>query len=433
ICNCKAFFILEMWAARGIIQDLLGPKIAERTALEKKKINTCITVSLVIAAIAISTFTQIPYALPAADYSPRNKAFVGIFSLVASIFIPTRSMQLTLSKAYEKSPAVKKNPTLSKFQMGLVQLTRENQAGFISLNMIDKKDWIHDLRSIKSQESNYNKLISYLKWICLESKEIHPQLGTCSQKYSNYTSRALGLFITGVFEYAIAKYSFNKTKELIWENDIFSGCTAFVTTASCLYIYGESILKTSERIFNGMREIVGKKRISTLGEQLWPKLNIGLKLEESVTNLFALGPTFVIWGDLFKTPTWEHWFFVTTIMVAKYFTLSTASFDTINDFTETLTLGAEKKEIVEQNKEFKSLISTFENCSQKDLALFLLDLPEDLKSQLCERIGISQNDLTRDCHDLFKEVDLEMSADPNSEELDETRSLKKASLRTIAV
>ncbi|NGX46870.1 MAG: hypothetical protein K1000chlam3_00237 [Chlamydiae bacterium] len=412
ICNCKAFFILEMWAARGIIQDLLGPRIVERTAIEHQKINTCVKASLIIAAITITIFTQIPYALPAADYAHEYKALAGTFSLVASIFIPTRSIQLSLSKLYEKSSSIKKSSTFSKLQKGIVQLIREKQSAFVNSSMEVKNQWIEDLSLIKNLNSPQEKMFSYLKWNFSRPLEISPQLGTCSQKCSKYTSIAIGLFITGVFEYAIAKYSFEKTKELIWNNDIFSGCTAALTTATCLYLYGNAILGTSERVFNGMREWIGCKRMPTLGERLWPKLNISLKIEESITNLFALGPTFVIWGDFFKTPTWKHWFFVTTISTAIYFIISTSSFDTINDITQTLPLDKKKKKVVNQNKEFESLISTFENCPQRDLALFVRDLPEGLKSLLCERIKIPQEELSscireilnNDCEILLKVV-----------------------------
>jgi len=390
VCNCKAFLILELWAARGIIKDLLGSKLEENTALERKKVHSCITGGLLISALLIAIFTQIPYALPADDYAPEYKTFAGIFSLIASIFIPTRSTQLSLKKIAEKSSSVNENSTISKIQTGVVQSIREKKQAFDNTTWDTKKHIVTDLSQIKSNIAD--KVHSYFKWLISPSPNL-TSLNSAIGKNASRISKALGLCITGVFEYAIAKYSYEKLKELVWDNEYFAVTAAGLTALSCLYLYGKAIFGTSERVCHSVQKKIEGKKNPSLGEQLWPRLSTGLKIEEAISNIFALGPTFVIWGDFFKNPTWQHWFFMSVLAIAIYFIISTSSFDTIDDFLKELPLTDEQRAVLRQSQEFESLASAFENCPQEEFASFLQRLPEETKALLCTKVGISEEEM----------------------------------------
>ena len=98
--NCKAFFMLELWAGSGMIEESLGKKTPEEAAIFQKKRTLVYTAAKIIFSLGISVFSQLPFALPAADHaSSDSKVVAGVITLISSLIIPARSLQLSIDKA----------------------------------------------------------------------------------------------------------------------------------------------------------------------------------------------------------------------------------------------------------------------------------------------------------------------------------------------
>ena len=380
-----------MWAANGIINDTIGAKTPEELAIRRTQVNKRTIAAIIISALAIATFSQITYALPAADYSKHHKVVAGVISLIAAIIIPTRSLQLTMQHARKKYLDAQKNPILLKIQQATVALLHEKKAEYTQMNNDEQLNTYYTFANITSTPLQANPpAISYFK-------ELVPNATTPDSSYYSKGSKLLGtisgILLTGIFEYAIAEYTFDKTKQLIWSNDIAAGVFASLATATTLYLFGKSIIATSERVMGSLAESLCCKRVRSLGEKLHPIPSYILKVEEAVTNIFALGTSVIIWGEFYPSPTWKHYFFIGSITTAVYLLLLTASLDIVDGGLQKATRNSKKKKIFTIDEMYQTLANGFKDASQEEFASFVGRLPKEAKLQLCAKAGLKLNEL----------------------------------------
>lgn len=414
ICNIKAFASLEIWAARAMIADLLRSKAGEPN--EKNDRNLCAKISLVSIAGILALLSQIPTAYPAAIYNKDYMVLAGLVTLVASVFIPARSIQLSLKDAINKIYSIKKNSDLLKLQKESVNLLKESKYNFIQMSPVAKNRFIQKLSSTRAIMAPQEQLNQYVQAIFLNSSDTNNVAPSIYKRCWSATGAGVGYILTGILQYAIAKYTFVGTKNMIWDSDAAAGFFAALVTASCVYLYGQSIAATSERIFNApWNWVIGTQQVG-LGEQLRPRISKSLKIEEAITNVFALGPSVIIWGDFFNKPDWQHWFFEISICAAIYALILTASLDTIDEILQRFPSNVEGAKWIQTSKEFGRIERLIKNSSQTSFAEWLSELPDNVQTELCKKANLTPEQLNT-CISKVRLENLDQSAQAFSDAL----------------
>ncbi len=381
-CNMKSFFILEMWAARGIINNLLGPETTEEAYLERAQISRKAKIFLVTTVFFISIFARYPFALPAVKYNPNYRYIAGGVTLITSLFIPMRSIQMSLNSLYKK--IIKFGDKYeNKIRHATSQLLHESY-----LQISNSLDLITATATKLTNENSGNSLFQIL----LETNQTI-FLKSNLKKIFYHTGSVLGLFCTGVLEYAIARYTFSLSKEFVLKNDILAGFFAGLTVLSTTYLYGKSITSIFQRTANAIYSFRCDLRNKEISEQLFPRTAPVLKIEETISNLFALGPWFVIWGDFFASPSSKHWFFITILLTTLFATLQYASLDTINVALLKITKKEEIKKVLNLKSYYESVVELIEKCPTDYFLKWFNQLPENLQNKIYKKAEIPQQEI----------------------------------------
>ncbi|NGX36940.1 MAG: hypothetical protein K1000chlam2_00086 [Chlamydiae bacterium] len=387
VCNVKAFFFLEMWAANGIINSVIGPKTKAEMELKRHHIKMHVSALLISSAVLVVIFSQIPYTYPAIDYNSSSyKILAGTVSLIAGVFIPTRSIQLAFERIHKEIINKKRNSICTKLQNAMRQLIQEKHVLYSQMNATQQLEYcskISDIESIVNQNSTSERNHCFIKEIQKKEDVFDP-----INPIWNFVGKAIGLGLAGIFEYAIAKYTFCQSKEIIWDNNYYAGFCAVGVTASTTYLYGKAIIEATGRIVSSIGSSLTGNRVRNLGEQQHPNWNFCLKIEEAVTNIFALGAPLVIWGDFFENPVWEHYFFESTMILIYYLILLTSSYDTIEGFIQTLNGNANQQRVLNLNQKIKQLAMGIQSADQEEFIAFFNKLPQEIQIQTYKKANI---------------------------------------------
>lgn len=141
-----------------------------------------------------------------------------------------------------------------------------------------------------------------------------------------------------------------------------------------------------------------------------------MKIEETITNIFALGSSVVIWGDFFNKPDWQYWFFEISICAAIYALILTASLDTIDEILQRFPSNVEGAKWIQTSKEFGRIERLIKNSSQTSFAEWLSELPDNVKTELCKKAKLTPEQLNT-CISKVRSENLDQSAQAFSDVL----------------
>lgn len=395
--NFLGFFKLDIWAIRGTINDILSPKGSHEIILHQRSSNNkCYTVAVIIAALAIALLSQVPVALPALDYNGALGVPSVIMLFLGGVLIPIRSLQLSINKKIRSMNccAGEEKEQWEQLRLEMISLIDQHQGLFRQMDSPDKIAHILSLAP-NSQGSEVEKVNSYI------SALFNPSLDAPVEESSSLLGRisgVSGVLLTISFEAALAYYTFCKVKENVLDNDALAGVLAGSVVASSVYLAGQSIVSTAQRMAAACLNLVTCKREKTLAEQLRPKLDLSLKLLGLAIDLTALGATIVIWGDFLKDNPSEKIYFEITMCLAYFLFLYTATLDMAGEVTEEIVQhrGTEdERQIIEFNADLQRLKKLIETSSLVDFGSFVTKLPLELRSKLLSKVDLRIENVER--------------------------------------
>lgn len=416
--SSTAFFILEYWAISGTVNDLLGPKTqAEFECFQsgkKRKSEICRNVVIISVASIAALASQLPTALAGVDYnSNQYKIVAGLVLLIAGALIPVRSLQLSIEQIRQGIRRTAESE-ITKIKGRMISLFQEAHSEFIRINYQRKMAFVEECREIRNLEgTSIERTNAYiLKFI---QKNCSPL--SLSKKIAgcifNYTGFAAGTALAGIFEYALGDYTYALTKEQIWDNEAAGGVFAALAVGSTAYLFGTSIIKTTQRIFNLIGNAATGGEIRNLGWQLRPKLSFALTAIGLLIDVSALGPTYIIWGDFYNQNEIEHELFQKSMIASLFLVLFTSTLDIIDEVVvSSIARGTEEeREILQINNEFQELAMLVKRSPASEFIRYLIDLDEDTKAELFERMNLSANQLAEYC----ESIDLGPLSSPQAE------------------
>lgn len=388
--NVTSFCILEYWAAKNIVNDLFPQQIdIDSRNASCHILGVYRKVTIISTATLMALVSQAPTALAGIKYNAQDYKYpAGLTLLVTGSLLPLRSLQLTLERLNCNFNQV--ITPQKKLQQEMVDLCLSHRQLFVEMGWEAKLALIEDLNAIRNSGDEAGKADQYA-WTLLALPTTTPKpQNTLFRKVVNYTSTATGVLITGIFQYALADYTFYQSKEYVWDNDVAAGCFASLTVGCCAYLFGQSFIGTSQRIFNSASNLITQQNVPTINEQLRPKLTFLLKSIGLLINALALGPTIVIWGQFFDQYTAEKIFFDVSICSAIFLLLFTSTIDIANEIAETLIIvkgSEEEKEIMQVYDEYQKLATLF---NKHNAEPFLTGLQEHTRNRIISKFQDSQ-------------------------------------------
>ncbi|MCI5052300.1 MAG: hypothetical protein MRY21_04065 [Simkaniaceae bacterium] len=372
-CNVKAWFVLEMWAAQGVINDLLGPTTEKEALILRHRSRKFTAVAATtLTGLIVAILGQIPSALPAADFAKKAKLIKGLTTLISGLFLPTRSIQLSMDAFMAQRRRMRKNPTLLQAQQALVAIC--NQA-------ICTMPTAH--QSLKASPT----APALLSQILANAKEAPKPPPLITAK------KAVGLILTALFEYALARYTYRKTVELIDDSPATGFTFAAAVTASTFYLFGKSIIGTTSRVLTSVKQLFCCRRKRSLGERAHPITNIALKVEEVVSNVFATGTVWIIWGEFFKSNLVEDYFFPIVIATTIFSLLMTSSQDLVNLVTERAPAGTPERAEIDTTRLLQRLKAVTQSAPETAVATLLDELPPEALAKISTLANVEEMQL----------------------------------------
>lgn len=209
----------------------------------------------------------------------------------------------------------------------------------------------------------------------------------------------MGAALALTSEYALGDYTFALTKGELWDNDIVAGVFAGLAVGSTAYLFGKSIMGTTQRMFNTFGNLLTGNEVRNIGWQLRPGLSFASTAIGLLIDVCALGPTYIIWGEFYgaQESIIKHEFFQNAMCASLFLLLFTSTLDTIDDIVaSSIERGTEEeREILMINGEFQKLAAIVDSSSSTEFLEYLVDRDEQSKEELLNRIGISAGELNK--------------------------------------
>lgn len=356
--------------------------------IERSGKGRCYNVAVISTALALSIFSQIPVALPALDYDLGYKELGFTVLLISGSLIPIRSIQLSLDKIFEKRLLNDTQKQIESIRENAVSCIGNYRETFRGAPFDQKLALISNLNLTRSMEDLEPYLAQIFEETDVPQVAQNPLLGR--------VSTVIGWWITASFEAALTTYTFEKSKENIFDDNVLAGTFAVVTGLSWGYLTGQAVVGTTKRIAQTCVNFFKGQSNPSIAEQIFPNLTAGLKLLGAAISIAAMGPTFVIWGDYYKDNLEKKVYFLTTMSTALVFLLSTASFDMIDGIVQNRiekngTL--DEQSIVKLDKELRKFQQLLSQSSLFDFASFLETCPADIKNKLLARAEVTAEGL----------------------------------------
>ncbi|MGR3973387.1 MAG: hypothetical protein QRY72_02265 [Candidatus Rhabdochlamydia sp.] len=385
--NTTSFFILEWWAIRATIDEALGSRGASEAQMVKRGGKGFLyQIATLVGALVISIFPQIPIALPALDYDGQFKVLGFITLLAAGVFIPIRSLQLTVDNILKKFMIDESGKKIQQLCFSMAGLIQEERDLFRQLPYQDKLQMISRLDDIrKSQDFS-----GYIKEL------FTPKVGHKVVKESSLCKKisfAAGIALTAAFEAALVMYTWEKTQEHFIDNEAAAGAIAITTGISWLYLTGQAIIGTTQRVSQAVVNLIKRQKDPSIASQIYPKLTFALKSLGMINTVLALGPTVVIWGEFYASNRYEQVAVEIVMCSSLFLLLSTATLDIIQDFIQQLIQhkgSSDQQLIARLDHEFQKFQTLLRQSALPDIAAFVMDLPEDIKGRLLNQAAITQ-------------------------------------------
>lgn len=395
IANFIGFFKADVWIIRGTIKQLWRPKGRwEIILLQQESKGKYYFIAIIVVAITVSILAQLPSALPAFDYNGWFAVPSFIFSLIGGTIVPLRSIQLSIDRVI-RLPRCRVDVAkaeLEKLRKAVISLVHDHRETFRKMGYSVKLAHVSKLGRLGDTE--LRKVNDYFHSITDEPLNA-PVVPKSSFK-RNFAIVA-GIWITTSLETTLATYTFKKTKESLIDNDVVASIFAGAVVASGVYLMGQSIINTTERIFNTVLNLVRCRREISVAEQLRPKLALFFKLTGLIIDSLALGATFVILGDFYDEIAIRTYFEV-TLCSAYFLYLFTATLDLVDEALEEIVLQRgtlAEKQIIEFHRGLVNLQQLLEDSSLTDVGYFIAQLPAELKNKLADRVNLKIDALER--------------------------------------
>jgi len=145
---------------------------------------------------------------------------------------------------------------------------------------------------------------------------------------------------------------------------------------------------TVQRIASSSLNCITRQSKKSLAEQLRPKLTLSLKLLGLVVDLGALGATVVIWDDFTGKNLPAKIYFETTLCLAYFLFLSSASLDAVDGAIEELVQRKgtpDEQQIMLLNNQLKKLEQLIQSSSLLDFGQSLGQLSDTTRENLLLR------------------------------------------------
>jgi hypothetical protein len=396
--NSTGFFVLEYWAISATINDLFGAKISgERELVQgdrQNKPNVCKHVAIVSTAAVLALSSQLPTALPGMQYNEaRYKIAAGLVLMIAGALIPMRSLQLSIEQIRLQAKKTTESE-MTKIQAKMGALVRAHHGVFIGKNLEGKRGFIETLDEIRHMD-RAAQAKRYLAVFSQYEPEPVSRVTSTARAVFNYTGLGLGALSAGIFEYALGEYTFEVTKQELCDNDVVGGVFATLAVGSTAYLFGRSLVSTTQRIFNVFGNLVTGGQVRNLSWHLRPKLSFALTAIGLITDICALGPSYVIWGNFYKDNEVEHELFQKTMCASLFLLLFTSTLDIIDDVvTHSITTGTEEERaILRVHREFQKLAALIGKSPIRESIGYLLSLEGQEQDVILGRLGSSTEQL----------------------------------------
>ena len=323
-----------------------------------------------------------PTVLAGVKYNQEKYKIPAAVALMASgSLIPLRSIELSLEHLYK---IMEKNDDPSELivaQRKMVELLKKNHQAFIEMSKQDKEKAVESLTRVRQMNESADKTNQYLSTFLNIEPPRYEGVNEFLEKGMNYAGLGLGAYLSGVFEYALGDYTYSLTKEEVYDNDALAVAFASLAVICTSYLYIQSIVGTSQRVFSVASDLANGKEARNLGWQLRPKLSATLTALAFSIDALALGPTYVIWGDFYDQNKGKHDLFLSAMCTSLFLILFTASLDIANDLCSYSIMNGTEKEkgILAFSQELQRLASAVEKSSSEQFEQLFTSLPEDIK------------------------------------------------------
>jgi hypothetical protein len=350
-------------------------------------------VILTTTVVALALLSQVPIAFGTFDYD-KNHTPVGFGVLLAAGALPIiRSLQLSLNALQlhrcRFDYVEKKIEAIRSEVVGLIDLHREL---FVETAKREKLFFLQLLAPLRYGDDP-NRLDTYISKIL----GIPPEFAaTRATPLSGRVSLFIGLCFNVSFQTAWMMYAFSKTKAYLANDDGAASTLAAVTVVSGLYLTSSAIVKMTQRVTKAVLNGLCCRREKSLSEQLEPKLTVTLRFIGLLINLTALRTALVIWEDFFDKNKVEQVYFGVTMYASLFMLLSTSTLDLIDDIVEMVVRHKgtrDDRRIYDFYNELHCFQRILRDSSVFDFSIFVLKLPESLRTQMLQRVSLNLEDL----------------------------------------
>lgn len=298
-----SWWCFEFYGANSTIEDIAGPKGHHELALLRKTSrNRCRTITIVTGAFAIALVSQIVYAFAAYKYNNSDQRIpAAIVTMISGSLYPTRSLQLTFEALSEKwSEHTDFEQKLISIRNNFADMIQTNRAIFVTLeNKLDIVQIFNELEASNDKKAVANRFVREM--ISLRRRE-RVQVLTNGHRRTNAVSKVVGSLLAATMQSAFAYYTWTNTKEYVSDDDGVAFINSALVVGSSVYLTTKDLLATTNYLARSFFNLVSNRRELSIAEQLHPRLCFALKALGLVSDAFAQGSAWVIWGDYFGGP-----------------------------------------------------------------------------------------------------------------------------------
>lgn len=382
--NLVSFACLICWSALNMINDYMQPVGAEVKAITNSRQPLWVRGCILVAAVAIGIFAQVPLAYLAYHYNSLA-VLMAVSVMISDPWFPIYSTHLSLKALAEQR-------FYSPFEKEILQVKKDFSAklsqsqGHLAQIPFDiRSGWIENLRAIAIQEKSSARTEGYLKSLLTKRISIVSRPPNCVYKVCEKVIFAFGLVFLTCQMIALGVVGFAGWK-LIFDNQVFDWVfTIFVVLAN-VYLSGATIPYAAVQLFSMVIGILTCSFEPSLVQKLAPITSLLLTAGGLVTTGLSWGPSVQIVKDYFSG--WEQSVMMATVPASNVLLVTAAILFVIQGVTEEglLRWGSEdEKEQMKLKHKFSDFSAVLDKCSIEDFARFLKTLPSDVLDMISDK------------------------------------------------
>ncbi|NGX36526.1 MAG: hypothetical protein K1000chlam1_01372 [Candidatus Anoxychlamydiales bacterium] len=388
--NTLGFWALGSWSALNIIDEIYGPLTPEEKRLFSDRVNCLSKTASVASSVILSVTSQAVIAYLAYTYN-NNNILMPIAIMASDTSFPFYSTLLSARKVFQKQSFSEFEKKLNQMKLEMMNLIEGNRKIFVEMQKEEKIDYLDAFEKIKDKEAKKDRLEEYLP---LVFKECSISKQSKVQKFGrtffgvnggHFTLNHLALL--GIVAYTGGN--------LITSSSMGGSIAAALTILSTMYLEGTSMVKTSQRFFDGIYDFITSRKNPTLSEQLSPKLTFSLKAIGLLISVLAWGPSVEVAHDYIDQFAFRTYMQIASSLAVTLL-ISTAILDIIDQVVEkkiTISGSKEDRTILEINKKMKRLARVIKKSPLIEFAKFIKVIPQDLLANIQKRCKIASSEL----------------------------------------